>query len=122
MNENTIKYAFCVDKISPTPSLLVILASPKVETYFDVGLFYFNIDINLEKSHKRLDFLENDTVFPTSIFKKKLLNGEIVYRDWLVLCATTKAQFCLSCIIYIRLQRPALASLNAYSIQYSKIK
>jgi len=82
----------------------ILVMSSNTNRYFDIGSINFNIDIDIKKSHEKLPatFPEDSQGFsmPTTIFKKKLANGECVDRDWLVWSKERAALFCLPCKIF----------------------
>ena len=111
------------DNLSASSSSRVLPSLPPIiETYFDIGSPTYNIEIDIKKSHESLPHcFPKDCVggeLPISIFKKKLANGEIVLRDWLVWSRAKEALYCLPCKIYSTLpqaQKSALASPEGYS-------
>lgn len=82
----------------------ILVMSSNTNRYFDIGSINFNIDIDIKKSHEKLPvtFPEDSQGFsmPTTIFKKKLANGECVDRDWLVWSKERAALLCLPCKIF----------------------
>jgi len=82
----------------------ILVVSSNTNRYFDIGSINFNIDIDIKKSHEKLPatFPEDSQGFamPTTIFKKKLANGECVERDQLVWSKEKAALFCLPCKIF----------------------
>lgn len=114
------------DVSEPSPQRLQILNSsstlPLVEECFDIGSNTFNVDTDIKKPHERMPecFPEDETgrVLPISIFKKKLVNGETVSRDWLVWSRAKEALYCVPCRIFSNLpqtQKSVLASADGYS-------
>lgn len=92
------------------------------EQFCDVGDPNFDVKVDLRYPHVKLpsDF-PNDKVgasVPLAIFRKKMKNGELVPRDWLVWSRIKQAFFCLPCKLFSTLplaQKSLLASPDGYS-------
>lgn len=92
------------------------------EQFCDVGDPNFDVQVDLRHPHVKLpsDF-PNDKVgasVPLAIFRKKMKNGELVPRDWLVWSRIKQAFFCLPCKLFSTLplaQKSLLASPDGYS-------
>lgn len=91
--------------------------------YFDIGDPSFDPG-DLKYPHIPLPdhFPEDSSGYsvPTSIFKRKLTNSELVTRDWLVWSRVNKAFYCLPCRIFSSLpltQRSSLTLSQGFSTE-----
>lgn len=83
--------------------------------HFDVGDPSFDASIHLKYNHFPMperfpDDITGSSV-PTSVFKKKLTNGDLITRDWLVWSQSKKAFFCLPCKVFSSLPHTKRSSL-----------
>lgn len=99
-----------------------LVFSSESEKFCDVGDPNFDVYVDLKYPHLKLpSIFPDDRVgasVPVSIFKKKLTNGELVPRDWLVWSRLKEAFYCLPCKLFSSVQ-PAKQSLFASSDGYS---